>query len=307
MCIGFVTCSENDEGYILLLLPQPKESLKLITADLDRLYLTGVDDEYFQSENRRKMLENILFIWSARHESVSYRQGMHEIAGTVLLVVEKELAGWDAEALNHKDAEALSKHPLRGCFAPAHVEPFTFWIFERIMKDLCPLYDPAVGADHQPAIVQYCTNIQGGLFYFAHLVVLAFNESIFAENLLRRNDPELCDFLEGQFIQSQLYGMRWARLILGREFSVTDTHVLRIWDYIFASCISFPEPVVETLDPLSVVSLASSNHADVLASRARYGPCNPLLAMLGNFMLAMLLHVRLKLFKKSYVGCISVL
>ena len=115
----------------------------------------------------------------------------------------------------------------------------------------------------------------------------------FAENLLRHNDPELCDVLEGHYIQSQLYGMRWARLMLGREFKVTDSQVLRIWDYIFASCISLSQPLIDMLDPLSMDLLAhaSTDQAEVLASRARYGPYNSLLAMLGNFMLAMLLHV----------------
>lgn len=112
-----------------------------------------------------------------------------------------------------------------------------------------------------------------------------------AENLLRHNDPELCDFLESQFIQAQLYGMRWARLLLGREFTVTERQVLRIWDYLFASCVVFPQPVVDLMDPLSAELLASSTHAEVVASRARYGPSNPLLIMLGNFMLAMLLYV----------------
>lgn len=140
---------------------QPKESLKLIVADLDRLYLSGVDDDFFQGQERRKMLENILFIWSARHESVSYRQGMHEIAGTVLLVVDKELEGWEADCANTEEDREISAHSLRGCFTKSNMEAFTFWIFEAIMKDLAPLYDPAVGADQQPAVVQYCTNIQG--------------------------------------------------------------------------------------------------------------------------------------------------
>jgi hypothetical protein len=116
-----------------------------------------------------------------------------------------------------------------------------------------------------------------------------------AENLLRHNDPELCDFLEAQFIQSQLYGMRWARLMLGREFSITDSQVLRIWDYIFASCIHLPQPAVDVLDPLSMDLLGVAGCSDnsvVAASRSRYGPNNPMLTMLGNFMLAMLLHVR---------------
>ena len=126
------------------------EALKLINADLDRLYLTGVDDEYFQEARRKKMLRNILLIWSARHEHISYRQGMHEIAGIILLVVELEST--------HSNYSV----EIRSLMSQDNVEHFTFWIFERIMKDLSPLYDPLVDSvEQQPAIVQYCTNIQG--------------------------------------------------------------------------------------------------------------------------------------------------
>ena len=144
----------------------------MINADLDRLYLSGVDENYFQDQERRKMLENILFIWSGRHESIGYRQGMHEIAGTVFMVVETEFEGWSVHNTGPHEEEEVSCHPLRGCFTRMGVEAFTFWLFERILRDLSPLYDPAVGADHQPAVVQYCTNIQGICVCFAWCIVV---------------------------------------------------------------------------------------------------------------------------------------
>ncbi len=49
-------------------------------------------------------------------------------------------------------------------------------------------------------------------------------------------DPPLCSHLEGLYIQSQLYGLRWSRLLLGREYSVTHKQLLTLWDYMFASC-----------------------------------------------------------------------
>lgn len=138
-------------------------------GDLDRLYLTGVDDDYFRCGERRQLLESVLFIWSARHEGISYRQGMHEIAGTVLLAVDKEFESWTAAEHRMEN----SSHPLYNSFSKANTEAYTFWLFERIMKDLSPLYDPAVGADGQPGIVQYCANIQGEYCCLSHNVSLA--------------------------------------------------------------------------------------------------------------------------------------
>lgn len=99
------------------------------------------------------------------------------------------------------------------------------------------------------------------------------------EHLLRAFDPELCTHLEEAYIQAQLYGMRWARLMLGREFSASETQLLRIWDYIFASC----RAVEKSSHPLE---LETSWYA-----KARSGPSSPILDALGDFMLAMLLHV----------------
>jgi hypothetical protein len=56
------------------------------------------------------------------------------------------------------------------------------------------------------------------------------------ENLLRSIDSDLCDYLENLDIPYQLFGMRWSRLLLSREFKSIDKHVLPIWDYIFYSC-----------------------------------------------------------------------
>ena len=46
-------------------------------------------------------------------------------------------------------------------------------------------------------------------------------------------DADLCEHLESEDISCQLYGMRWARLLLSREFQSMERQVLRIWDFIF--------------------------------------------------------------------------
>jgi hypothetical protein len=92
---------------------------------------------------------------------------------------------------------------------------------------------------------------------------------------------------------SQFVIILFFRLLLGREIDVTDSQVLRLWDYMFASCLIFPTKSVDLVDPLSV-DLVNAHGADInqTSSQSKYSPSNPLLNALGNFMLAMLLHIR---------------
>ena len=51
------------------------EKVKIIELDLNRLYMTGIEDEYFHTKRRKNMLLSVLLIWSVLHPVTSYRQG----------------------------------------------------------------------------------------------------------------------------------------------------------------------------------------------------------------------------------------
>jgi hypothetical protein len=53
------------------------------------------------------------------------------------------------------------------------------------------------------------------------------------DRYLRQVDPAFSDHLEEGDIQAQLYGMRWSRLLFGREFPLSHNLSLKLWDYIF--------------------------------------------------------------------------
>jgi hypothetical protein len=55
------------------------------------------------------------------------------------------------------------------------------------------------------------------------------------EKILRSIDSDLAAYLDQQDIHCQLYGLRWARLLTGREFQSVPENVFNIWDYIFVS------------------------------------------------------------------------
>lgn len=148
--------------------------MTFIKGDLDRLYMNGIDDEYFKSSQRQSLILNVLFVWQADHPHVAYRQGMHEIAAVVLYALTEEMEDWHAQKdFIDIDSSFFIGKILGPYLCEQYLESSTFWIFERIMRDLSVLYDPAGGADGQPAVVSYCTRIQGSICdYFLYLIAL---------------------------------------------------------------------------------------------------------------------------------------
>lgn len=56
----------------------------------------------------------------------------------------------------------------------------------------------------------------------------------------------------------QLYGMKWARLLFGREFRVEG--VLRLWDHVFASCALEDRPdVPECVEVVAVAMVCAGS------------------------------------------------
>ena len=134
-------------------------------------------------------------------------------------------------------------------------------------------------------------------------------------------DSELCAHLEECHVSSQLYGLRWSRLLLGREFSMDGEQVYRLWDFLFACCYEAEhfsaDPLldIDTRPNINSVlasvriagcdqhsnaerrktsSLGTVKHTSDNESSAPVVPnylCTPLLGALGDLMLAMLIHV----------------
>lgn len=114
-------------------------------------------------------------------------------------------------------------------------------------------------------------------------------------------------------MQSQLYGLRWTRLMLGREFPVTHSHVFRLWDFMFASCYDAEfshevakkkqyqdEDSLPNVYSLYANAVVRGYHRDTnaIAKKQSNGSIKltyvttPLLGALGDFMLAMLIQIR---------------
>ena len=72
--VGFDPLSDNNSETLMYF--ERVEKVKSIELDLNRLYITGIDDEYFHTKKRKNVLLSVLLIWSVLHPQISYRQGM---------------------------------------------------------------------------------------------------------------------------------------------------------------------------------------------------------------------------------------
>eukprot|EP00752_Nemacystus_decipiens_P008922 g7965.t1 len=143
--------------------------------------------------------------------------------------------GAPMDAATHPGAAAI----LGRGSTPQDLEADAFWLFSAVMKGLEGFYEHGTnstsssrrpgggggrggvigrgsGGDDRGVdspVVEMCKRLQGPR--------------------LREADPVLQRHLAELDISPQLYGMKWARLMFGREFRVES--VLLLWDHIFAS------------------------------------------------------------------------
>ncbi|XP_026942357.1 TBC1 domain family member 5 isoform X4 [Sagmatias obliquidens] len=148
----------QDEGSLWNKFFQDKELRSMIEQDVKR---TFPEMQFFQQENVRKILTDVLFCYARENEQLLYKQGKETLMTPI---------------------------------------PFAR------PQDLGPTV----------AIVTKVNQIQ--------------------DHLLKKHDIELYMHLNRLEIAPQIYGLRWVRLLFGREFPLQD--LLVVWDALFADGLS---------------------------------------------------------------------
>nr|CAD7588099.1 unnamed protein product [Timema genevievae] len=185
-----------------------KELRAVIRQDVVRTF-PGVD--FFRKETIQDAMVNILFCYARENPIMCYRQGMHEILAPLMFVLH-----CDHQALLHtKEQLAISTlftdimSSIESCYR---------------INDLTP-----TRTGYFPANTQRSPD--GLREHRAENEVVAQLNSI-RDKLLAPHDPELHQHLQDLDIPLPLFGIRWLRLLFGREFPLQDLLVL--WDAIFA-------------------------------------------------------------------------
>ena len=71
--VGFDPLSDDNPDTLSYF--ESVEKVKSIELDLNRLYINGIEEEYFQTKRRNRILQSVLLIWSVQNPTISYRQG----------------------------------------------------------------------------------------------------------------------------------------------------------------------------------------------------------------------------------------
>ncbi|XP_074652496.1 TBC1 domain family member 5-like isoform X2 [Tubulanus polymorphus] len=223
--------------------------------------------EFFQSSSLRDRMVDLLFCYARQHCRLSYRQGMHELLAPLIFVLH-----CDHQAFLHACELETVENVVKELLDPEYLEHDAYAMFCQVMDSVEPWYQAreitppsklqALAAaqpfarpqDMQPSnvIVNKLTRIQ--------------------DYVLKKHDLELHMHMERLDIAPQIYGIRWLRLLFGREFPMQD--LLVIWDAIFADGISF-----DLVDYIFVAMLLyirdillSSDYPTCLGVLMRYPP-----------------------------------
>ncbi|CAG9532496.1 unnamed protein product [Cercopithifilaria johnstoni] len=211
-----------------------------INRDVER---TFPELEYFKDENVRTIMSDILFIYAKQHSDISYRQGMHEILATLIFVL-----NYDQQAFAHlMEQNGLKELPPEElkilCVVNNQdfLEHDSFEIFTQLMMMLERWY--LAGDEEYVECANRTSESNGKLDYSVPFVspddtsADSRNELIIKlrsimNDILAVIDPAMHQHLSKLKILPQIYGIRWLRLLFGREFPIHD--LLFVWDAIFA-------------------------------------------------------------------------
>ncbi|XP_008110931.2 TBC1 domain family member 5 isoform X2 [Anolis carolinensis] len=254
----------QDEGSLWNKFFQDKELRGMIEQDVTR---TFPEMQYFQEENVRKILTDVLFCYARENEQLLYKQGMHELLAPIVFILH-----CDHQAFLHASEAAQPSEEMKVLLKPEYLEHDAYAMFTYLMKT----------AEHWFSTYEHDSQKEKDAMLtpipFARPQDLGPSIAIVAkvnqiqDHLLKKHDIELYMHLNRLEIAPQIYGLRWVRLLFGREFPLQD--LLVIWDALFADSI--------TLDLVDYVFLAmllyirdaliSSNYQTCLGLLMHYPP-----------------------------------
>ncbi|KAK9354049.1 rab-GTPase-TBC domain-containing protein [Lipomyces doorenjongii] len=197
---------------------------KDILQDIER---TFPDIDYFRDKKVQHMMLDILFVYAKMNPVVRYQQGMHELLAPIFWVISRDSLKAPADI-------AGSDKLMYDTLSEEYVEHDSFTLFNFIMQNAWEWYaaegkvkGPSENGRVTPPIVVKARKIQ--------------------EHYLRRIDPELERHLRVLGVEPQLWGIRWIRLLFGREFKFS--RLLNVWDCLFAAD-------AQSLDLIDLVCIA---------------------------------------------------
>uniref|UniRef100_A0A671XY61 TBC1 domain family member 5 n=1 Tax=Sparus aurata TaxID=8175 RepID=A0A671XY61_SPAAU len=216
----------QDEGSLWNKFFQDKELKGMIKQDVMR---TFPEIRYFQDEDVRTKLTDILFCYARENEQLLYKQGMHELLAPIVFVLH-----CDHQAFQHASETASPSEEMKCLLNPVYLEHDAYAMFSLLMETAEPWFS---SYEREVRKVKMLTSIPFARPQDAGpSVAIVTKVNRIQDQLVKKHDIELHMHLNRLEIAPQIYGIRWVRLLFGREFPLQD--LLVVWDALFADSIT---------------------------------------------------------------------
>ncbi|XP_017873844.1 PREDICTED: TBC1 domain family member 5 [Drosophila arizonae] len=210
-----------------------QELFAVIRQDVVRTF-PGVD--FFRKSLIQNAMTNILFYYAREHPYMCYRQGMHEILAPIIFVVYSD----HQSLLHYKEiAKTDINEALLNVLDAAYLEADTYSIFSRLMSSVESYYRVTSIAS-SPVELQSTSETPGADAEPQSEVEVISQLNLIRDKILAKQDQHLHHYLLKMEIPLHIFGIRWLRLLFGREFMLLD--LLLLWDAIFADSDRFDLP-----------------------------------------------------------------
>ncbi|KAL0961840.1 hypothetical protein UPYG_G00332360 [Umbra pygmaea] len=218
----------QDEGSLWNKFFQDKDLRGMIKQDVMR---TFPEMRYFQEEDVRTKLTDILFCYARENEQLLYKQGMHELLAPIVFVLH-----CDHQTFQHASETAHPSEEMRCVLNPAFHEHDAYAMFSQLMETAEPWFssferEVRRGKDEMMTSLPFARPQDLG-----PSVAIVTKVNRIQDQLVRKHDVELHMHLNRLEIAPQIYGIRWVRLLFGREFPLQD--LLVVWDALFADSVT---------------------------------------------------------------------
>uniref|UniRef100_A0A8C8JAL6 TBC1 domain family member 5 n=1 Tax=Oncorhynchus tshawytscha TaxID=74940 RepID=A0A8C8JAL6_ONCTS len=215
----------QDEGSLWNKFFQDNELRGMIKQDVMR---TFPEMRYFQEEDVRTKLTDILFCYARENEQLLYKQGMHELLAPIVFVLH-----CDHQAFQHASETAHPSEEMMSLLNPMFQEHDAYAMFSQLMETAEPWFSSfqREGKEEMLTSMPFARPQDLG-----PSVAIVTKVNRIQDQLVKKHDVELHMHVNRLEIAPQIYGIRWVRLLFGREFPLQD--LLVVWDALFADSIT---------------------------------------------------------------------
>ncbi|CAF4179786.1 unnamed protein product [Rotaria sp. Silwood2] len=190
---------------------------------------------FFRQKHILDLLLYVLYVHSRHYgQTLPYRQGMHEILAVIVHLMYLE----SITVNEYSESNELMKK----LYDPEYLAHDSFAIYEKIMEHLQPFYD--FKSNNIVTRKNINMNVNKHMpFQRSHDVQVQMNDTVMRVNsifeLLQNYDLPLYEKLQALSIEPTVYGIRWLRLLFGREIPFGS--IPRLWTVIFCydECFKF--------------------------------------------------------------------